>query len=237
VIPNTEDLMKKLILVALALMAVPMFAGTIDFNGPHYNLNIVGKTNCAGDDLTGSNRHVIQVLLNGGDNATKLNGSNYSLISRVNKIFLSGTTDGSFQVLDGNACDGNGAQFQLPVTCTVAIDGTQVCSFTSYQIWARALGKPGGSAVMTTCAVDTMGTTDTTDDLVVCSTLNTADALVRKNGTPVWKNVTTELTTITATVNGTLVTIPIFDAGLYDYFWNYDNSGLRLAQLRFYPIQ
>ncbi len=229
--------MKKLVLIVMALTAIPMFAGTINLNGPHYNLNIVGKTNCAGSDLTGSNRHVIEVLLNGGDNATQLNGSNASSISKVNKIFLSGSTDGSFQVLDGNACDGTGAQFQLPVTCTVAADGTQVCSFTSYQIWARALGTPGGSAVMTTCAVSTMGTTSTADDQVVCSTLNTADALVRKNGTPVWKNVTTELTTISGTINGVQVTIPIFDNSLYDYFWNYDNTGLRLAQLRFYPIQ
>jgi len=229
--------MKKLLLIVIALAAMPTFAGTVNLNGPHYNLNIVGKTNCAGSDLTGSNRHVIEVLLNGGDNAAQLNGSNASLISKVNKIFLSGSTDGSFQVLDGNACDSTGAQFQLPVTCTVAIDGTQVCSFTSYQIWARALGQPGGSAVMTTCAVDTMGTTSTADDQVVCSSLNTADALVRKNGTPVWKNVTTELTTISATVNGVQVTIPIFDSSLYDYFWNYDNTGLRLAQLRFYPIQ
>jgi hypothetical protein len=222
--------MKKLVLIVIALTAIPMFAGTVNLNGPHYNLNIVGKTNCAGSDLTGSNRHVIQVLLNGGDSATQLNGSNFSLISKVNKIFLSGSTDGSFQVLDGNACDSTGAAFQLPVTCTVAVDGTQVCSFTGYQIWARALGTPGGSAVMTTCAVDTLGT-------VVCSTLNTADALVRKNGTPVWKNVTTELTTISGTVNGVQVTIPIFDNSLTDYFWNYDNTGLRLAQLRFYPIQ
>jgi len=229
--------MRRLLMIAVVLMALPTFAGTLDLNGTHYNLNIIGHTTCAGDDLTGSNRHVIEVLLNGGDNATQLNGSNASLISKVNKIFLSGSTDGSFQVLDGNACDSSGAQFQLPVTCTVAIDGTQVCSFTHYQIWARALGKPGGSAVMTTCAVDTMGTTDTSDDQVVCSTLNTADALVRKNGTPVWKNVTTELTTITATINGSLVTIPIFDPTLYNYFWNYDNNGLRLAQLRFYPVQ
>jgi hypothetical protein len=109
--------MKKLVLIVIALTAIPMFAGTINLNGPHYNLNIVGKTNCAGSDLTGSNRHVIQVLLNGGDSATQLNGSNFSLISKVNKIFLSGSTDGSFQVLTGTRAMSTGAAFQLPVTC------------------------------------------------------------------------------------------------------------------------
>jgi len=45
--------MKKLVLIVIALTAIPMFAGTINLNGPHYNLNIVGKTNCAGSNLTG----------------------------------------------------------------------------------------------------------------------------------------------------------------------------------------
>ncbi len=35
--------MKKLVLIVIALTAIPMFAGTINLNGPHYNLNIVGK--------------------------------------------------------------------------------------------------------------------------------------------------------------------------------------------------
>jgi hypothetical protein len=30
--------------------------------------------------------------------------------------------------------------------------------------------------------------------------------------------------------------VGIFDASLEDYFWDYDNDGLRLAQIRFYPI-
>jgi hypothetical protein len=28
---------------------------------------------------------------------------------------------------------------------------------------------------------------------------------------------------------------PLFGDALTDYFWQYDNSGLKLAQLRFYP--
>jgi len=36
---------------------------------------------------------------------------------------------------------------------------------------------------------------------------------------------------------GATVTVSLFDPALQDYFWNYDNNGLRLAQLRFYPIQ
>jgi hypothetical protein len=30
--------------------------------------------------------------------------------------------------------------------------------------------------------------------------------------------------------------ISLFDLMLQDYFWQYDNKGLRLLQLRFYPL-
>jgi hypothetical protein len=31
--------------------------------------------------------------------------------------------------------------------------------------------------------------------------------------------------------------LPIFHSCLAGYFWNYDNQGLKLLQLRFYPAQ
>jgi len=50
-----------------------------------------------------------------------------------------------------------------------------------------------------------------------------------------FQNVTDVLTTITIVVGGVETTYSIFDPALYSYFWNYDNHGLRLAQIRFYP--
>jgi hypothetical protein len=32
------------------------------------------------------------------------------------------------------------------------------------------------------------------------------------------------------------VTTPIFSNSNYEYFWKYENEGLRLAQLRFYQV-
>src|SRR6266404_8845890 len=98
-------------------------------NGTHYNLNIIGKQQCTSDPMTNSNGHVIFVLLNGGDVATNLTGKLASTISKVNKIFLQQAPDANtFAVLDGNACDGNGALFELPNPTN-----------NSYTIWARAL--------------------------------------------------------------------------------------------------
>jgi hypothetical protein len=212
--------------LALALFALPLtaVAGNGAPSGAHYNLNIIGHTQCSKDDLKDTNRHNIQVLLNGGDSASSLNGSPASNIDKRNKIYLAQSTDGTFAVLDGNACDGDGAEFQLPAP-------------GSYQIYARALGKPGGAATMTTCAtgagVDLI--LGTPDDEIICSTESVI--LVRGTGKSLFRNVTTELTTIYADINGdlSLERISLFDTRLYDYFWNYDNNGLRLTQLRLYP--
>jgi len=211
--------LKNAILMAfgLAVGTSAALAGNGAPSGSHYNLNILGKRDCTPADLTGSDRHTIQVLLNGGQSAADINGTLALSLDKQNKIFLQGGTD--FQVLDGNACDG--ALFQLP---------TNSC----YQAYARALGTPFGYANVTTCAIDNNGTpNDTSDDVVVCSmdTLN----LNRTKGGQKFQNVTKELTTITFVLNGVVTTVQLFDSSLYDYFWNYDNHGLRLAQIRFYP--
>ena len=122
--------------------------------GGHYTLNIQGKTNCAGSDLMGSNRHTIQVLLNVQSNQD-------DLIDRRNKIFLEPGPPGSQpQVLDGNACDRGGALFQLPIDVS-----------NSWTAYARALSKPETSMNITSCAVDEgLDLIEgTLDDVVLCS--------------------------------------------------------------------
>lgn len=215
--------------LALALLVAPVAAFAQTGNGApsggHYNLNIIGHTKCSGDDLKGTNRRNIQVLLVGGDSATRLNGQLAGSVDKRNKIYLGLSTDGSFNVADGNACDGDGAKFTLPEP-------------GAYEIFARALGKPGGTSTMTTCATEAGAdlVLGTADDEIVCSTDNVV--LVRDKGKSSFTNVTTQLTTMTVDLDGdgVLETINIFDPALQDYFWNYDNNGLRLAQLRFYPF-
>ena len=72
----------------------------------------------------------------------------------------------------------------------------------------------------------------------MCSTENTLEVLFRKSGKSTFTNVTSVLTTITADIDGdgNTETVNIFDEDLYEYFWNYENRGLRLAQLRFYKV-
>src|SRR5260370_38428687 len=106
----------------------PLAQGNGFPSGSHYTLNIQGKTNCAGSDLTGSNRHTIQVLLNVQSDQT-------TIIDKTNKIFLQpGPAGSSPQVVDGNACDKGGAPLQLPVDVS-----------TEWTAYARALSKPNTS--------------------------------------------------------------------------------------------
>jgi len=254
---NTEKMMKRLTLclvlslvVALAGPAYAQLGGNGMPSGSHYNLNLLGKDHCPGDDMKGGNRHTIFVKLRftdaDADNILGDDPGNAATLDRTNKIFL---YPGDFQVLDGNACDGDGAGFRLPANGTPApgdygVIGTadDVLVGAAYEIYLRELGKPGGSGDIRTCGIDEGpdGVANTSDDEVVCSSENVI--MFRDKGQPKARNVTMELTTLVLSVDldgDTIfetVRIPIFDPLLFQYFWDYDNNGLRLVQLRFYPL-
>ena len=250
-----------LALLAVAI-AAPAYAQTGNgaISGPHYNLNLIGKDKCPSQPFDNTGRHNIHVLLNFSDenpnNTVGDNPGNIVDLDRTNKIFLayggtglndSNTLQDDFEVLDGNACDGDGASFRLPAnpfTCP-ALDPECLLNeptFQEYWIFLRELGKPGGTGQLTTCGIDAGedGAPGNTDDEVVCSSEN--ELLVRETGKSTFRNVTKELTTLVLQVDtdGDLdletIRIGIFDPLLYQYFWDYDNNGLRLVQMRLYAV-
>src|SRR5215813_7456775 len=100
-----------LILAALGTRLALADTGNGAPNGAHYNLNLLGKDTCPGDDLKNTNRHTIMVKLNFTD-ATPTTTST-AVLDKTNKIFLTQTPldvtnfNDKFQVLDGHACDGD----------------------------------------------------------------------------------------------------------------------------------
>jgi hypothetical protein len=210
-------------------------------SGTHFNLNIIGVPKDKTADMNNNDGHRIFVQLNGGEDATTLSKKLLNEITRVNKIFLTPAPAGdeTFKVLDANATDANGALFQLPLDVS-----------TTWTVWARALGKPGGKANMTTCSTVTVvidPLTGATGEEVLCS-LATLKLERTKNAK--FANVSSDLLFITylvdpavdtalATCLGitatTTVTLPLFGGCLNNDFWNYQNQGLKLLQLRFYP--
>ena len=219
---KTMLLLGAAVLLGAAALSIPGLAQTGNGapKGAHFELNIIGVSNPKTQPLTNSDRHTIFVGL-----GTKNDGV-------ITNIYL---TQGPFAVCDGNGfdpatdCNGDpifganspGAVFQLP--CDLLTDTCPGGYSQAYTIWARALGTPGGHASVTTCATDLTNT-------VVCST--TSVLLVRGSGQQKFKNVTKELTTINTT---TLGTVSLFQTGFENFFWSFDNNGLRLAQVRFYP--
>ena len=171
-------------------------------SGAHFTLNMIGVSREKTASLTGNNGSRIFVPLFG-----------------KTKVLLS---EGDFQVLDANATDGTGA-FQLP-NPDPENDGV-----TTYSVFARALGKPGGSSKTTTCASDGAGET-------WCSVYSLIS--VREAGGSKFENVSRELLYIYADLDGdgTVERYNLFNDALEEYYWDYDNSGLKLLQLRFYEV-
>lgn len=183
-------------------------------NGAHYNLNIIGVPKEKSAEMTGNNGGRIFVPLAGKTKIMLIEGSDYA-------------------VLDANGTDGS-ASFQLP---NPDADGDGV---SSYSIYARALGTPGGSVTIRTCA-----DADLTDGYVEVCSAEPLTLTRTKGGAPKFSNVSTELLTILVptdilNADGTVLLesgrYTIFDDALENYFWEYDNNGLKLLQLRFYEI-
>jgi hypothetical protein len=143
------------------------------------------------------------------------------LMGKTNIWLQAGT---SFNVLDSDGTDGS-ARLQLldpyPGTTTTSV----------YKIYVRALGKPGGSMTMTSGFVDEYGNYWYSLENV---------SLTRNKGKSVFSDKTLELTTIYVDITDDGIDNPVrynlFDNALYNYFWNYDNNGMKLLQLRFYMV-
>jgi len=196
---------------ATAVAAQKAATGNGAPSGSHFNLNIVGVAHDKNPNMAKGSGDVIFVGLGTSSDAV------------TTKILLSQTADSEFAVLDKNGTDGE-ASFALPLP-------------GSYTVWARALGTPGGQSKIATCATFIDPTTFTST--ILCSTDN--EVFVRGKGKSSFRDVTSALTTITL-VPGSAAelacgtpTVSLFAPCLQDFLWQYDNNGLRLLQVRFYP--
>lgn len=249
--------MKLFVIISIALLFVlsltlPTYAGTpcpdgsqgnCAPSGAHYNLNILGMKNSKDADMRNSDRHTIFVALNNTGGTSS-------------KIYL---TQGDFQVCDGNAfdpaydCDGNqigggnnGAVFQLPCNTNLpASDGTITLypcdggATAAYEVWARALGSPKNdpSVTISTCATEVVDVNGSGTLTTLCSTENTV--LVRNKGKQQFTNVTNELTSLCVSTDADPACesrYALFRDEFKDWFWDYANNGVKLAQLRFYLL-
>lgn len=190
-------------------------------SGEHYNLNIIGVKYAKDVDGTGSSGHRIFVWLTG---QTKINLCQSQplpegVTSPCDDIV-------GFAVVDYNGTDNNGATFALPAP-DADNDGV-----TTYSVYARALGTPLGSATNQTCGTEPISGETLCSEVILELTRS-------KGGVSKFTNVSKALLYVWADVDfdGDVDRVPLFDSRLENYFWEYTNTGLKLAQFRFYPCQ
>lgn len=210
--------MKRLIL-AIAIftgltLAVPTFAQVGQgLSGPHYNLNIIGVANPKTADMTDTSRHTLFVPLSGS----------------VKISYVAGT---EFQVLDGNCTDADGCTIEVP---------SDPLGDLCYDVYATGLGKPNAGQVIVNASCTIDGLIGSCADALLLDTF-TVD---RPKGKPRRQNISDVFrATGCIDVNATgfcdsgdlqFSNVWIFNIPqLLDYFWDYNNTGLRLMQVRFY---
>lgn len=248
--------------IAILLTAVMLLAATagvalagngLDTNGNHYNLNIIGVQNPKTADMDSSNGHVIFVPLSG---KCQINLTEPPEGATYNNIL------DACQVLDANATDGP-ALLQLPKPgldpYLIGGDMDGVDTVSDYSVYVRSLGKPGGFATITTCAElldsnfagllsgEFLRVLNRNGEFGGSASIEQVgqEITMRDKGKSSFTNVTAQLLTIVFKVEVQLadgsiaidyVRVPIFSDIIQGEYWEYDNNGLKLLQVRFYPV-
>ncbi len=132
--------------------------------------------------------------------------------------------EGVYTVTKNNCTDGI-VSLQMPNPANSQSDG-----ITTYAVWVKALGRPGGASKATKCVDDPI-----TKELY-CSLYTLLQ--IKNKGQNLMTDITTQLLFIYADTigKGQIKRISLFDDKLKDFYWRYDTDGLKLAQLRFYEI-
>ncbi|MCM1988043.1 hypothetical protein [Methanococcoides seepicolus] len=225
-------------IIVLGVLAVFICAGLavsvqaakpgIDFNGPHYGLNIIGKdVDWKGNGNGYDNGHTMFVPENTSDfNITVWDEGVETVVPGIR---INITQGDAFDVIDGNAFDDGTCAFELAPG--------------KYHVYIAAKAKPVGhtNIVGWVQANDTYyfdigdvqvskskkAQWDDATNLFYVSGQEEPDALgMLSNQDNVW-------------VFDYLTALNTYDPTLYPnllYFWQYDNHGSKLVQVRFYEV-
>jgi hypothetical protein len=211
-----------------------------------YQVNIIGVSHDKSADMTGNSGHRIFVPLNSGED-----------VGRHVRIYMTGDTDSetnglqcgnSFQVLDANATDDDEATLLVPCE-PIEVGDPGIC----FDVYATGLGTPGGNAnVDVVCEFDIScvdcDITDPNAEGDTCAMGNIDFDVARGKGKPVTEDITnvfrasgcidadtTDLLECGDAAEDIIFTnVWIFNVEqLLTYFWDYDNNGLKVMQVRF----
>lgn len=220
-------------------------ANAIDLNGPHFELNLLGKNDGWNDkEVDNPQRHTMFIPRNTEGWDIELKKPNNLDAESLPGVRIDMTQGDEFAVLDGTVFDGDGCEFQLgsgKYAVYVAMRGKKNVGPAEIAGWLEAL--------QTTTLDGTV-----TDEMWYYQKLG--EVVVKRN----WQNIT-GLFTITEQEAGDLPwnggndPVWIFDymdwlavqeVTLLDgsvvtyselaYFWQLQNNGSQLIKVRFYPV-
>ena len=230
-------------LLTCSLAAPSLHAGAFgndNMVGKHFQVNLIGVPQDKIADMQDTSRRAIFVPLDSGEDVGR-------------KVKIKYVAGDSFLVVDGNATDDNTAIIQVPHE--YCDDYTGGCDdLVAFDVYAIALGKPyGGALVSAECnytlkVVDGDGTEGLTcEDTLLMGSFE----LTRSKGKPKVEDITDifraegclDVAEDDGSFSGTCESGDIEFRNLWifnieelaDYMWNYDNNGLKLMQVRFYP--
>ena len=139
-------------------------------------------------------------------------------LEKPTKIYMTQDPEGVFKVVDRNGLDKDGAEFNIAPG--------------HYDVYARALGTPGGEVKITSYGEFE---DDTGNPIFKLGEVD----ISRETGKPKTVNINKLFyVNVDLLVDGVPVSYTntwVFDIGeLLEYYWDYDNKGLKLLQVRFY---
>ena len=188
-----------------------------------YSVQIIAHDTCPAGSFDDTSRRSIAVLAGFTDSIA--DGTLLANIDKTNKIFLAPGTD--FSIMDGNACDGDGAAMILPSDVS-----------TTYEVFVRLVGQPNSKIDVSTCAVDTTGVVTGTVNAVLCSTDHFVKTRYTGKGEPSFTNATSQLLSISNPLLCGSGKCGLFEAAYLNYFWDWNTPlGRPHAQLWFVPVQ
>jgi hypothetical protein len=254
-----KGMILAVVMLVMSTLALPALAGKDETgngapSGNHFTLNIIGVDNPKNVNMNQGAGNTIFVKL----------GSDTEGLDQHTKISLIEGETFAVLDKNGTDADGAKFQLPAPGTDAYIIGSPgDADTTTDYSVFVRPLGKPGGWCTITTCA-DVLDSTfgGLLPNNVQRTIQNSAgyfggyasleqvgyEITHRDAGQEKFTNVTAQLTTIVFKVWVDLdaggdvdaneifyVRVPIFDDSLQGEYWDYDNNGLKVLQVRFYP--
>lgn len=243
--------MKKLVVIGLAVVLLLTMAVTpvlaakpgTDFNGPHYNLNLIGKDKVMPGEYDNPDRHTMFVPLDSTDMTFPINTPNNLGTDTMEGIKITMTQGEEFAMIDGDATDGYGS-FRLGAGKYMVYIAVKAKSpkfdgaYTDITGWVEAydnLGQlwyyvPVGSV---TVSKNKNNWTDASTLFFVTPDEDPFGFVEVSGITPVGD--------LGIWVFDYMAGLGAWVTDLYDfsnlaYFWQLDNYGNKLIQVRFYPM-